>query len=209
MQQQFRENHCVVRSAMFNQMFYYLAPMVEDRNQLCLPVNKDRRWGSVNIRDVADAVWRLSRQKESSRIGPFGKKRLYEFTPQRNRNGPEIAQSMSEGLGMERKVEYRQIPKEEIMKYLEGIREDERFRRRPESSNRDNQDSSHHDRPHNFPLGRFLNEHMIYLMCEYWLLADRGEMDKVSRDMQEALGREPQDLRQYFESNRDQFRRLR
>lgn len=209
--EQFRENHCVVRTPMFNQVFYYLWPEIENKNALALPVKEDCRWGAVNVRDVVEAVWKLAKEHQKDRgafCGLLGsKKQLYEFTPQRNRNGKEIAREISEG--MERKVEYRQIERHQLEQYLRGIRDDRRFRERPEEENRSNRGSVERDRPYSFPLGRFLNDQCINLFLEFWEMANRNQVDKVSNDLEEILGRKPIELRKYFESNRDQFRRLR
>ncbi|KAI9494625.1 hypothetical protein BDB00DRAFT_761592, partial [Zychaea mexicana] len=210
------DSYAIVRSALFNQVFYYLTPMIEDRNSLQLPVNQDRKWSSVDARDVADAVYRLSRQngqREGVFFGSLGnEQRLYQFTGNQARNGQEIAREYSEALG-NRNVEYRQIQQQELENYLNGIRDDPRFRSRPkehgaEQGNNDDQ-KQRRDRPHSFPLGRFLNNEYIRLIAEYFALADRGKLEFNTPDLQQALGRQPQELREYFKNNRDNFNRLR
>ena len=213
-QQQFRDKHAILRSSLFNQIFYYLDPMIEGRNQLDLPVRQERKWSTVDIRDIADAVYNLSRkngQRENTFFGTLGnEKRLYEFTGNQARNSQEIVREWSQALGNGRKIEYRQIQPRELEQYLHGIRDDPRFRNRPDDNNDEDQDERQRsDRPHSLPLGRFLNNEFIRLLNDTFALADRGNLERNTRDLQELLGRQPQELSEYFQNNRDNFNKLR
>ncbi|KAI7857310.1 hypothetical protein BDC45DRAFT_435571 [Circinella umbellata] len=213
-QQQFRDKHAILRSSLFNQIFYYLDPMIEGRNQLDLPVSQERKWSTVDVRDVADAVYNLSRQngqRENTFFGTLGnEKRLYQFTGNQTRNGQEIVREWSQALGNGRKIEYKQIQPQELEQYLRGIRDDSRFRNRPDDNNdQDQDDQQRRDRPHSLPLGRFLNNEFIRLLNDIFALADRGKLENSTRDLQQLLGRQPQEIGEYFQNNRDNFNKLR
>ncbi|KAI8137751.1 hypothetical protein BJV82DRAFT_583409 [Fennellomyces sp. T-0311] len=211
-EQQYHDNYSVIRNPIFNQIFYYLTPMIEDRNRLELPVGPERKWSSVDVRDVAEAVYRLSRQNGPQQgvfFGNLGEQRLRQFTGRAARNGQEIAREYSQALNREEQVQYRQIQPQELENYLNGIRDDQRFSDRPRERAGGDDEKNRRDRPHSFPLGRFLNQEFIRLIVEFYGLADRGNTELTTNDLQQALGRQPQELREYFENNRDNFNRLR
>lgn len=212
-QREFQNKSCIVRYPIFDQFYYYLTPMVEDRNKMMLPVERNRKWSSVNIRDVVDAVYRLSREhgkRNNQEFGRLGEKHRWEFTPSQARSGEEIARGMSRALDKEQ-VQYEKISEQELRQYLEGIRQDKRFKHRPQQEHRPNDpnEQSRKDQPEDFPLGDYLHKEVIQLIMEFWEMANRGDADKTTRDLEEALGRKPQDLHEYFQNNRDQFQRLR
>ncbi|KAF7731250.1 hypothetical protein EC973_000666 [Apophysomyces ossiformis] len=202
------EKHCVVRGPIVSQFFYYMVPMADSENVIRFPVNKDQRWGVVNVSEAVEAIYRLSRENRADRfIGPIQKnKQLFQFTPRRNLNGSEMARAMGKSLQGKREIRYDEWKAEDMSRYLQRVREDRRFRERPHEEK--NKIGERRDRPHHFPLGDHLNNQLIELMLEFWQLANRGQLDIVKDDLKQALERDPQDLNEYFENNRDNFRRL-
>ncbi|KAI7887391.1 hypothetical protein K492DRAFT_121308 [Lichtheimia hyalospora FSU 10163] len=202
LKQQFGEhNCCIIRSTMFNQFFYYVTPMVEDRNALCLPVKQDQRWGTVDLRDVVEAICKLVRHNIQVGRGQ-GQKQLYRFTPTHLMNGQEMARGMAEAVERSPdELKYHQIKQEEMWQHLKRIRDDERFRERQPGGGTETR--------YTVPIGRYLNDHCIELLLEFMELASRGKAEIKSHDLKEILGREPQPLHEYFKKNRDQFKRFR
>ncbi|KAG0168616.1 hypothetical protein DFQ28_005101 [Apophysomyces sp. BC1034] len=216
LEQRLRENFgeekcCIIRRPMLAQFFYFMVPMVDDKNVLSLPVQKDKKWGVVDVSDVSEAVYRLSRENRGGRfLGPIQKnnKKVFEFTPKRNMNGPEIARAMNKAVE-DREIHFEESKAPEIRKYLQDIRQDRRFRERPNEERSKSERAVRPDRPHHFPLGDHLNDQTIDVMIEFWELANRGQLDIIKDDLKQALHRDPQDLNNYFENNRDNFRRFR
>ena len=202
LKQQFGEhNCCIIRSTMFNQFFYYVTPMVEDRNALCLPIKQDQRWGTVDLRDVVEAICKLVRQNVQVGRGQ-GQKQLYRFTPTHLMNGQEMARGMAEAVERNPdEFKYHQIKQEEMWHHLKRIRDDERFRERQPGGGTETR--------YTVPIGRYLNDHCIELLLEFMELTNRGKAEIKSHDLKEILGREPQPLHEYFKKNRDQFKRFR
>lgn len=207
---------------MWNQFFYYFGPMMEDENKICLTVHhKKSKWGSIDLADMVDAVYNLSDSENKQNFNNLGQlyisnlkknnRNLFEFTPRHNFSAEQLVDNASKGL--ERKnMTYERIDSDRMFNYLRRIQNDNRFRGRlyqqPNAIIEANNESDA-DRPYTFPLGRYLNDNHIETLIEYLHLIDQGKTDKTSDDLIDALGRDPQDLFQFFKRNRDQFRRFR
>ncbi|KAI8066652.1 hypothetical protein BC940DRAFT_301965 [Gongronella butleri] len=201
------QNKChVVRVSIFNQLFYFMAPMIEGQGVLRLPIQEGQKWTPVDLQDVIEAFVQLSKRGQQPRGVAFGleaAKELYQFTPTQVRPINELTREIAQGLDRG-ELRYETASKEQTRKWLQQMRDDNRFRHRP-----DNKAESRRDRPFTFPLGRYLNDEMIDTILEVWQLANDGQMDIVTNDLKQVLGKEPQDIKQYFKSNRQQFRDLR
>ncbi|CAO3639167.1 unnamed protein product [Cunninghamella echinulata] len=199
------EKGSIIRCSMVDQWFYLLAPMIVGQGVLRLPIKKDQKWGMVDLHDIIEAIVKLANEsrKGNALFGVIGngRKEVYHFAPQHVHQMEELASHIGEGLG-HRGLPYEQISKEEIRKWFEQMRNDSRFKERP-SNPRGN------DKPHYFPISRYLNDCMIEIILEVWELANKGRMDISSDDLKELLDRNPVGIHDYFKNNRDQFREFR
>lgn len=204
------DKHCICRHQVFNQLYYFLAPQIEGENAFPVPVKKDAKWGSVNLIDVVEAVYRLARkQHEQQRSGNkdadiFYHKNVYDFTMPRTMNGQDMAREVGQGLGREN-VRYEEISDNDFKKHLERMREDRRFKDRSDSNGKIEEGR---DGWWSIPIGKFLNEQNIETMMEFWRLANKGQQENSSDDLKKILDRHPQGLKEYFKSNREQFKQF-
>lgn len=226
--QHFNHNsYCVMRSAMWHQFYYYFGPMMEDKNKIQLPVHDKAEFGSIDLADLVDAIYNLSAFPEQDSHDDGGgfvslaqlyvanlkkkNKTLFEFTPRHTITPKELAQSAADGL--ERKnMTYETVSPETLYDYLRRIHNDNRFRQRPLQRATDTverQLNLREDRPYTFPLGRYLNDHVIQGILEYWKMADAGKEKHATDDLEKAIDRHPTTVDQFFKNNRDQFNRLR
>ncbi|KAI9478170.1 MAG: hypothetical protein EXX96DRAFT_569824 [Benjaminiella poitrasii] len=197
--------HCICRHAIFNQLYYFMAPEIEGERKLTLPVKSDAKWSTVDMIDVVEAVYCLAKKAHShQQQQATGSKQLYEFTGHNIMATKDMAKEIGEGLG-NKGLEYHQISDNDMEKMLKSMRDDHRFRERP---NFDGDVKKGKDGFWSMPIGKFLNEHNIETMLEYWCLANRGEQNIHSDDLEKVLDRKPHELRKYFEVNRDQFKRF-
>lgn len=196
---------CIMRQSMYSQFFYLMTPYVESQNALRMPIEKSKRWGCIDLRDMTDAIFMLATKKfgkQQPKSGVATTLNLYRWTPLKTMNGQEIANAMAESLGKP-ELEYEEIPAHELRSYLEQIRQDSRFKERPRKEHGGT------DKPYTFPLGKYIHDEEIDMILEAFELANRGMADITTHDLRKALQREPQDLGQFFASNKEQFRRLR
>ncbi|CEG70493.1 hypothetical protein RMATCC62417_06380 [Rhizopus microsporus] len=203
--EQFGNNHCIVRICLFNQMFYFMAPQIEGEGILALPVKEDAKWGCIDLNDWVNAIYNLALKEHEKRertIGSTGKKQLYQFTPQRVMSSKEIAREIGEGLGSQ-ELRYKRISDDEMRQYLQKMKDDERFREEPKHEKEPKWDQ---DGPWSYPIGRYLNDHLIELMLEYWRMANDGKQEIHTNDLKEVLEIEPRSVKDYFHKNRNQFR---
>ncbi|KAI9300802.1 hypothetical protein BJ944DRAFT_170224 [Cunninghamella echinulata] len=199
-----RDKGPIIRCSMVDQWFYLLAPMIE-KGVLRLPIKKDQKWSMVDLNDIIEAIVKLANgsREENVLFGAIGngRKEIYHFAPQHVHQMEELAHHIGEGLGR-RELRYEQINKEEIRKWFSEMRDDNRFKERPSKPHGD-------DKPHYFPIGRYLNDCMIDIHLEIWELANKGRMDISSNDLKELLDREPSGICDYFKNNSEQFREFR
>ncbi|KAI9281959.1 hypothetical protein BY458DRAFT_498542 [Sporodiniella umbellata] len=203
----FQENHGIIRHTMFSQAFYYMAPQIEGKGEVALPVKEDVKWGTVDLNDSINAVYILARMEHESREKNGGKRmeKLVQFTPTQMRTTKEMVQEIGRGLGREN-LYFKHASEEEIKKYLQEARKGEKFKERP----KDSEDNKHLDRdgPWSFPLGMFLNDKAIECMMEFWKMANMGKADIQTDDLKKIMKREPKNLEEYFKKNRDQFKQF-
>lgn len=198
--------HCILRHATYSQIFYTYMPMLQEYSKLCLPISEQEEWGAIDMCDMVDAIFNVARKARyqmASRQSFFAAKLLYLFTPERNWRGPQVARMFGENLDMGREIEYLRNSQDAMRQYLQRIRDDRRFRDRPQ------QVPGGADRPYTFPLGRYLNDDTIEFVLETYEMANQGMTNVITKDLLEELDRQPQDLRHFFRNNRDQFQRLR
>lgn len=203
-----KEKGCIVRHQVFNQLYYFMAPQIEDKNMLCLPVNKDAKWGTVNLNDVVEGVFCLAKKEHERSRGiqtdSSFNKQVWNFTAPRTCKTEEMVHEVKEGLGME-KLQYKHIQEDEFRQYLEHMKSDKRFKERPDSKERFGHGR---DGWWSVPVGKFLNEENIETTMEYLRLACKGHLDYSSEDLRRVLDRNPLDLKEYFKINRDMFKRF-
>lgn len=198
------ERVCIMRQSMYSQFFYLMTPYVESQNALRMPIDSDKRWGCIDLRDMTDAIFMLAAKRFGAENSSGSRRimNLYRWTPLKTMNGQEIAKAMAESLGKP-ELAYEEISAEDMRSYLEQIRQDSRFQDRPRKEHRGT------DKPYTFPLGKYFHDEEITMILEAFELANRGMADITTHDLRNALQREPQDLGQFFMSNKEQFRRLR
>ncbi|CAO3664872.1 unnamed protein product [Rhizopus stolonifer] len=203
----FEDNHTVVRHTKFNQLFYFMAPLIEGENKVALPVKEDSKWGTVDINDVINACYLLVRKKHESHESNNAErmKKLYQFTPEQNKTTKEIVNEIGKGLGREN-LKYSKISENELKQHLQRMRDDKRFKNRPQSQQQG--EKWNHDGPWTFPLGKYLNDRAIDTVMECWRLADKGKADIKTDDLKKILNRSPRNLEEYFKKNRDQFKQF-
>lgn len=198
------DSYCIIRTALFNQFFFYFGPMIDDENEIRLPVDKKSRWGTIDLSDLAEAVYLLSEPTDKCHEQQQEKNQtLFRLTPRENYTAQDLVEYASEGLEQEN-MTYKKIDSEKMYNYLHRIHQDNRFRERPVVFLFDQQDPAS-----TFPLGKYLNDNFIQTLIEYWELANHDGLDITSKDLESILGRHPCHLKKFFEMNRDQFRRLR
>ncbi|KAI7899107.1 uncharacterized protein BX663DRAFT_460735, partial [Cokeromyces recurvatus] len=191
-----KDCYCIFRSTLWHQFFYYYGPMIEDENKIKLSVNKDSKWGSINLMDLVDAVYYLSSSpyKKDTTNSQFGQnciqelrkknKTLFQFTPNdKTTTADRLAKAISEGLHAKEDIRYEKVKSEEIIDYLKRIQRDNRFRHRPASES------------YTFPLGKYLNDNVIHYLIEYWKFADEGYTDIITDDLNESLDRDPETMK--------------
>ncbi|ORX61947.1 hypothetical protein DM01DRAFT_1331422 [Hesseltinella vesiculosa] len=203
------EKSSVVRVSVFSQVFYLMAPLIEGQGVLRLPVQEQQKWTPVDLNDILEGFIRLCKEQKPrgaafGSFKPVGGKDVYQFTPKEVIRMTELTKEINQGLGSSEEIRFEMCSPEETRNWMKQMRDDSRFKDRPEGKGQD----SHRDRPFTFPLGRYLNDDMIDTILEIWQLANEGEMDITTPDLSQILGRDPQGIRQYFKSNRQQFRDL-
>lgn len=205
------DKHCIIRRAMFNQFLYYMAPQIENENKLGLPVKKDSKWTTVDLNDVVEGIYCLAKKEQHRQRGQqqpndvqFLKKRIFEFTGPKPMTCEEMAHQIGEGLGRSG-MQYEKMDEREMKQMLHKVREDKRFQERPKENNDFKKGL---DGFASFPLGKFLNDQCISMMMEYWEMACKGQLNMHSEDLKHILDRQPHDLKVYFKTNRDNFKRL-
>ncbi|KAI8091905.1 hypothetical protein BDF21DRAFT_490581 [Thamnidium elegans] len=197
------KNYCIIQAPIFHQFFYYFGPMIEDHDQIQLTIKKHKEWCSIDLGDLATAVFNLS-YPDYCQDRPKKNQILFKFTGRHIITAEQLVEYASEGL--ERKsMTYKQFDSQEMYNYLHRIHGDNRFRERP----------NHHsliegkDRSYLFPLGEYLNDNCIKTLIEYWNFVDTKGSDKTSDDLEQALRAKSQTLKKFFKNNKDQFQRLR
>ncbi|ORZ18097.1 hypothetical protein BCR42DRAFT_490737 [Absidia repens] len=220
-----QEKSSIVRVGMLSQMFYCMAPSIEGHGTLRLPIKKDKKWSTVDLNEVVEAITKLAHENRQGNQGfaetlnnlvsgsGHQQKQLYQFTAHRNVSMEEMVQQISQGLGR-KDIKYEQADREDIKRMLHELREDKRFKERPRPSQNDNNgggtgSNGRQDSPSTFPLGRYLTDAFIDTILEFWELVNQGRMDIVTDDLKQILGRNPSDITSFFKNNRDQFRDLR
>ncbi|KAI9338426.1 hypothetical protein BD770DRAFT_373281 [Pilaira anomala] len=204
------DSYCIIRTALFNQFFFYFGPMIDDENEIRLPVDKKSRWGTIDLSDLAEAVYLLSepttddKQQQQQQEAKKENQTLFRLTPRDNYTAQDLVEYASKGLELEENMTYKKIDSEKMYNYLHRIHQDNRFRERPVFLFDQQQDPAS-----TFPLGRYLNDNFIQTIIEYWELANHDGLDITCKDLENILGRHPYHLKKFFEMNRDQFRRLR
>lgn len=221
--------HCIVRHAMFNQLFYFLAPEIEGQNVLPLPIDKNQKWNTVDLNDVTECVWKLLKRTKEERAVDV--KITYELAGERPKRIEEMCKDISEGLQRDQ-LRFAQVNDMEMRDVLMRMRDDKRFkertprkdedRRRNDDSDDDESDVENdgesatqvaqrregRDGFSTFPLGEFLNDKNIETMIEYWRMTTLGREDISPEDLKNVLNRRPFGVRDYFKANRENFQRL-
>ncbi|SAM09042.1 hypothetical protein [Absidia glauca] len=219
-----KEKHSIVRLTLPTQFFYFLAPTLEERNVLRLPVKKDRKWSTVDLYDSVDAIVKLSNETRQGSpqgltsalgnlfVGGHLNKQVYQFTPRKWITVKELTEEIGEGLQRD-SIKYEEVDTQEFKKILQELRDDHRFKERP-NKNMPNDPTppaggNRQDRPFTFPLGRYLNDPYIETLIEVMDLVNQGQHEHATDDLKQILGREPQDIKSFFKNNRRQFQDLR
>ncbi|KAI8990081.1 hypothetical protein BDB01DRAFT_718280 [Pilobolus umbonatus] len=193
---------CIIRTAPFNQFFYYMAPEIMNDNKICLPVKKDVKWNTVDLNDVIDAIFQLVvRHGERNATS----KHIFCFTGVENLTTEKIVKEIGQGLD-QGNLEYHEVKPEKMEEWLKKKREDKQFKKRPDNNN---EFGGGRDGYWSIPLGKFLNGQKIELIMEYWCLVNRNKLDIVTHDLKDALQRQPNTLKEYFKVNRQQFKEFR
>lgn len=222
------KSHCIMRSSMWHQFFYYYGPLIEDENKIELPMRETTEFGLIDLTDLVDAAYNISSFSDTANDLPLQiynnlaqlcianlrkkNKTLFEFTPRHNTTPEQLIQAASGGLEREN-MTYEKTSPENMYDYLHRIHNDNRFRQRPIHQRAtdivEDQLKLKEDRPYTFPLGRYLNDCVIEVIVEYWKLANSGKEQHETDDLERAIGRYPTTVNQFFKHNRDQFNRLR
>lgn len=196
----FKDKYCIIRTAKFYQLLYYLAPEIEGKNIFPSPVSKDKKWVMVNVNDVVEGIWRLYMKENESLTAH---QRVWNFAGHKPMKTEEMAKQIGEGLGR-KDLKLEHMSSSDLKKQLERIEDDKRFTERPsETEFRRDRDGYW-----SFPISKYLNSNAIEIMIEYWELANHDELDIENSDLKRALDDEPMTLKKYFENNRNQFKRF-
>lgn len=180
-----------MRLPLFHQFFFYMGPLMEDENKICLPVSEHIQWCVIDMEDALDAIVQLS-----SIVKGKKNKTLFNFTPsQHNYDVKDLVSAANKAL--DRDMTFEKMNRSSMRDYLKDLCNDNRFRERP---------SEGHGM---FPLGRYLNETNINTILDYWELPEAKHTDVISQDLEDAIGHNPTSLKDFFHRNREQFKRLR
>ncbi|KAI9322911.1 hypothetical protein BX666DRAFT_2023334 [Dichotomocladium elegans] len=188
------DQRCVFRIPFIAQMFYLLMVWVEEENKLYMPMSPGRRFAVVDMEDVLRAVFNLSVCVPGR---PEDNRTLFEFTPsQRCMTPDEMATAMTHGLGRTQEISYQTIDSRRLRKDLQEIRKRKQFNEHLPS-----RELFAH------PLGVYLTNDMIDHLLDLWELAEEGHLDRVTNDLQMALGKDhpPKELEEFFKANRGNF----
>lgn len=196
------DSYCIIQAPIFHQFFYYFGPMIDDYLQIALTVDKLSEWCSIDLGDLASAVFKLS-SLDSSQNRPKKNQTLFRFTGRHTVTAEQMVGYASKGLEREN-MTYKKIDSGEMYDYLYRIHGDNRFRERPNHSLIEGE-----DRSHLFPLGEYLNKNCIDTLIEYWRLIDSEGTDKTSDHLDKALEDKSLSLKRFFKDNKGQFQRLR
>ncbi|ORE04028.1 hypothetical protein BCV72DRAFT_295375 [Rhizopus microsporus var. microsporus] len=186
-----KDNYCIMRLPLFHQFFFYMGPLMEDENKIRLPVSEHAQWCAIDMEDALDAIVQLSNVVKGKK-----NKTLFNFTPsQHNYDVKDVVSAANKAL--DRDMTFEKSSRSSMRGYLKDLRDDNRFRERPSESHG------------MFPLGRYLNETNINTILDYWELSEAKHTDVISQDLEDAIGRSPTSLKDFFHHNREQFKRLR
>ncbi|KAI8080841.1 uncharacterized protein B0P05DRAFT_469029 [Gilbertella persicaria] len=203
------DKHCIVRHALYNQFFYYLAPRIESERVLALPVKKDVKWSTVDLNDICEGVFMLAKKQHQKlrgsqqEQGEIYHKRTYNFV-MHPMPAEHMAREISEGLQV-KELHFKEVSEDEIKQFLKKMKDDKMFQERPSN---DNDFKKGKDGYWSFPIGKFINEKKIETMIEYMRLANKRCLEDYHDDLEKVLERKPHSMKHYFEVNRDQFKRF-
>ncbi|KAG2222977.1 hypothetical protein INT45_012276 [Circinella minor] len=196
------QKHCISRLPLLNQLFYLMTPLAEKQQALCMPIKQESKWGSIDLRDMIDAIFNIFREQYGKQVF-VSQKQVYCFTPQKNWKGEQVARSMA--LALEKSPEqfkYKHISNQEWKQYMHERHDDQRFKDRPDAEQGT-------EKPYTMPISRYFNDDLIQELLEWFQLASEGHADISTKDLQEILQHKPRDIEEYFKNNRDQFHRFR
>ncbi|KAI8878433.1 hypothetical protein K501DRAFT_195909 [Backusella circina FSU 941] len=199
------KKHCIIRHSVFNQLFYFMGPQIENDNKLSLPIEKSDKWCAVDLNDFCEGMWRLARKHQEG--SDISSKKTFNFCADHARSTEDHVRDMGKGLNRD-ELRFNSISENEMRQYLKQMREDEHFRERPKHSRDESNSRRERDTFSTLPLGRFLNDQCIETMEEFWKSASEGYQNLKCDDLKDVLEREPQNLKHFFKNNRENFKRL-
>lgn len=162
--------------------------MIENQNKIQLNLHERVKWGTLDIEDVIEAIIQLSTTTKEG----VKNQTLFEFTPDSLMKTKDMIQAASHGLNIP-DMTYEKVDNATLRDYFVKIHEDKRFKERFNSM---------------FPLGQYLNHHLVQLFMEYLQLLDQLEEFNTTNHLQKAIQRKPTDLQHFFKQNKHQFRQL-
>lgn len=192
---------------MLAQVFFFLTPMAQEQNKLRMPVNEHCKFAMLSMHDIVQGVYKLSIEQNTtslaSRLLPWisssqdKNQTLFQFTPRETEDPSKMADHMAKGLEKGSDFSFEHIKPDDMKEYLQRVREDRRFQERLPIKE-----------IFAYPLACYLSDIFIRTLLEAWDMADQGYLDVTTHDLERALDRNPQDLVDFFKSNRDSFRQL-
>lgn len=183
-----KDSFCIFRSTLWHQFFWYFGPMIENQNKIELNLHEKVKWGTIDLSDLVQAIIQLSIDTGDCKENQT----VFEFTPSLVMNTKEMVQAASQGLDL-KDMTYNQVDPSVLCKYLSKIHDDNRFKSRPN---------------HMFPLGQYLNQHLIQLIIEYLELLNQLTRIDTTKDLEHAIKRQPHSIQDFFKQNKHQFKQL-
>lgn len=203
-----KESYCIFQVPILAQVFFFLTPMAQEQNKLRMPVNQHCKFAMLSMQDIVQGVYRLSIEQNTtssfgSRFLPWTSnsqnknQTLFQFTPRESEDPSQMADHMAKGLEKGSDFSFEHIKPDDMKEYLQRMRDDHRFQQRLPIKE-----------TFAYPLACYLSDNFILTLLEAWDMADQGYLDVTTHDLERALHRNPQDLVDFFQSNRDSFRQL-
>lgn len=216
---------CIFRLSMIHQVLYYWARMVEQKGCIGMPMPPDTNFVAIGIQDICDAVATLilgshkqdqpednDEEQLEVEIPDAAVKRIFELTGVCVWMGETVAYQLGRALGApEGEITYCELSPDELRQYFESITGQEQGGSNTLAwfGSLATRILGVPDRPGLIPdPHRHLKKFDVEFLLHWFEMAKRaGGFTRLTNDARDLIGREPRELNQFFEDNRQQFRR--
>jgi len=195
------DGYVILRKSFINQVLLLWSPIVQEKAEFPMTVEKDREMAPLDANDLVRAIETIvvehCRQSNDPNKG-WGnhKNKTYTLTGPHKINPEQLVHEMGEAAG--RKIQYRHVSRDELKKYFESLKKREILSSSDALAEADRRDG---DFPRFSP-----NESMIQLVLDELELVKKGQAGFVSRDLEKIIGHNGQSIKDFLRKERDAFR---